>query len=118
MRWLTWLALAFCLPVLAQQGTPKPATYRWALQCIHVQGKTIQNYYDPATDRRPERPLALPEGGTILSVFPDDRPFTLNDTKGHEIKFERGKQAVGKQIYPGVWSVFTPNPGGIAVFIK
>lgn len=93
--------------------------YKWALRCMQLSnGRTVQSYYEPTTDRSHREPLPLPQGGLIVSVFPDDREFTLTNDMGYKTKYENARAAIGQRVPLGKWTVFTSNPGGIAVFIR
>lgn len=104
------------------EATPRPGeAWTWQLQSVKVRGapgKYNTMYYEKATDRTVETPLALPAGGVIVHVFPVDCSFFIQDENGKQIKFSNAQEARGKTVGPGKWMVYPVNVGGVTVFMR
>lgn len=102
--------------LLAAAAWAEPLKYRWVLQCIYTPNQMRQSYVNDSAIV--PKPLPLPQGALILSVFPENREFELQGSQGRRLPYKNGKLAKGQRIPPGAWQVFTRDHGGIAVFLK
>jgi hypothetical protein len=115
----------------AKLGDDSPAWYevmprnkndwKWAIQSVagHTAAgiKYTNYYYEQATGRSVDARLPLPNGGVIVHVFPDCA-FYLEDEKGNRMKFANAKEARGKAVGPGNWTVYPIKVGGVDVFFN
>ena len=108
---------------LGFSGPPPRGTWRLVLQsvAVRVDGKTQYSsfYYDASTGQSIDHPaIPLPVGGFIVGVFPDDCTFRVQDQAGRSFTFKDEKEAKGKTLGPGTWSLFPIKCGGVALFVK
>ena len=98
------------------------APYTWTMQSVLNRGTHPTTYsayyYIAATNAIVERPLPAPLGATIVDVFPDDCEFSMRDDAGNSLTFRNAKDALGKTLKPGTWSLYPIKCGGIDVFLR
>jgi len=101
---------------------PPRGTWKWAIQSVAVKrGSGIgytSFYYEAATGRSVDQALSLPNGATIVGVFPDDCAFSVRDALGNSFGFRNEQEAKAKELSPGTWSLFPEKCGGVALFLK
>src|SRR5262249_48262314 len=97
---------------------PPRGTWKWAMQSVAVKrGSGIGYtafYYEAATDRSVDHALSLPNGATIVGVFPDDCAFSVRDELGNSFAFRNEEEAKAKGLGPGTWSLYPEKCGGVA----
>jgi len=107
---------------LVPKSILKHAPYTWTMQSVIDRGtsprKYTAYYYIAATNAIVEHPLPAPVGATIVDVFPDDCEFSMRDDAGHSLTFKNAKDAIGKVLQPGTWSLYPIKCGGIDVFLR
>ena len=100
----------------------KRVPYTWVMQSSILPGTSPRRYaayyFEVPTGASVERPLDLPLGGTLVDVFPNDCVFSMEDQAGHRLTFRDAKEAVGRRLDAGSWSVFPVKCGGIDVFVR
>jgi hypothetical protein len=96
--------------------------YTWILQTAALPGSSPIRYsaivYDAPTDGGGKQPLALPAGATIIDVFNDKCAISFVDQAGHTLTFQNAKQAIGKVLGPGWWSMYPISCGGQSVYLR
>jgi hypothetical protein len=106
------------------QDLPSPTPrsrdeWQWVIQSVATgtgaEIKYTNYYYEQATGRSVNQLLPLPDGGVIVHVFPD-AGFYLEDDNGNSVKFGNSKDAIGKTVAPGNWTVYPIKVSGVDVY--
>jgi hypothetical protein len=97
-------------------------SWTWAIQSVATRKgsevKYTNYYYEQATNRIVDERLPLPNGGMIVHAFPVDCAFYVQDESGHNTKFANAREAIGKAVGPGNWTVYPIRVSGVVVYFK
>jgi hypothetical protein len=97
-------------------------SWRWLIQSVATRSgpevKYSNLYYEQATTRTVEGRLPLPAGGVIVHAFPVDCAFYVQDERGNTMKFANAKEAIGKPVGPGNWTVYPVQVRGVVVYFR